>query len=181
MLRSDEAVCLGGSAKKMGEWQMIKPILLKKESNWWTCRVDLSGEVFPIAYKFGIYNKKEKRFIHFENGDNRIIYAEPEKKKVIVLHDGFIHFPNNTWKGAGVAIPVFNLRSKKSFGVGEFNDLELLADWADSVGLRVIQILPVNDTIANHSWSDSYPYAAISAFALHPLYINLDKDILCIK
>src|SRR5688572_1869760 len=175
LLRSDEAVCLGGSAKKMGEWQMIKPILLKKESNWWTCRVDLSEEVFPIAYKFGTYNKKEKRFIHFENGDNRTIYAEPEKKKVIVLHDGFIHFPNNTWKGSGVAIPVFSLRSKKSFGVGEFNDLELLADWADSVGLRVIQILPVNDTIANHSWSDSYPYAAISAFALHPLYINLDK------
>jgi 4-alpha-glucanotransferase len=35
--------------------------------------------------------------------------------------------------------------------------------------------LPVNDTIANHTWSDSYPYAAISAFALHPLYINLEK------
>jgi 4-alpha-glucanotransferase len=41
--------------------------------------------------------------------------------------------------------------------------------------LRLIQILPVNDTIANHTWSDSYPYAAISAFALHPLYINLEK------
>ena len=42
-------------------------------------------------------------------------------------------------------------------------------------GLKLIQILPINDTIATHSWMDSYPYAAISAFALHPLYINLAK------
>jgi 4-alpha-glucanotransferase len=40
---------------------------------------------------------------------------------------GLSYLPNNTWKGAGVAIPVFSLRSKKSFGVGEFNDLKLLA------------------------------------------------------
>jgi 4-alpha-glucanotransferase len=35
--------------------------------------------------------------------------------------------------------------------------------------------MPVNDTTAEHTWHDSYPYAAISAFALHPLYINLEK------
>jgi 4-alpha-glucanotransferase len=175
LLKTDECVCIGGSAKEMGEWQMIKPVLLKKENNWWTCKLDLSDETFPLAYKYGVYNKKQKHFIHFENGDNRIVHAEPEKKKLTVLHDGFIHLMNNTWKGAGVAIPVFSLRSKKSFGVGEFNDLKLLADWAKTVDLRLIQILPVNDTIANHSWSDSYPYAAISAFALHPLYINLEK------
>ncbi|MBK5270131.1 MAG: 4-alpha-glucanotransferase, partial [Bacteroidia bacterium] len=92
-----------------------------------------------------------------------------------VLHDGFIHLPNNTWKGAGVAIPVFSLRSKNSFGVGEFSDIKLLADWAKDAGIKLIQILPVNDTIATNSWLDSYPYAAISAFALHPLYINLAK------
>ena len=39
----------------------------------------------------------------------------------------------------------------------------------------MIQLLPINDTTAMHSWTDSYPYAAISAFALHPLYLNLKK------
>src|SRR5690606_23397273 len=34
-------------------------------------------------------------------------------------------------------------------------------------------LLPVNDTTATHGWADSYPYSAISAFALHPLYLNL--------
>ncbi len=35
--------------------------------------------------------------------------------------------------------------------------------------------MPVNDTTATHTWTDSYPYAAISAFALHPLFLNLEK------
>jgi 4-alpha-glucanotransferase len=175
LLKSNECVCIGGSANQLGEWQMIKPVLLNKEGNWWTCKLDLSEETFPFAYKYGVYDKKEKQFISFETGDNRTVFSESEKKKLVVLHDGFIHVANDTWKAAGVAIPVFSLRSKKSFGVGEFNDLKLLADWAKGVGLKLIQILPVNDTTANHTWSDSYPYAAISAFALHPIYINLEK------
>jgi 4-alpha-glucanotransferase len=38
-----------------------------------------------------------------------------------------------------------------------------------------MQILPVNDTTANFTNKDSYPYAAISAFALHPMYIRLQQ------
>ena len=82
--------------------------------------------------------------------------------------------PPPSWKGAGIAIPVFSLRSNKGFGVGEFTDIMLLVDWAKQTGLKMIQILPINDTTSTHSWQDSYPYSAISAFALHPLYINLE-------
>ncbi len=35
--------------------------------------------------------------------------------------------------------------------------------------------MPINDTSATFTNQDSYPYAAISAFALHPVYINLQK------
>ena len=38
--------------------------------------------------------------------------------------------PGRTWRAAGTAVPVFSLRSEKSFGVGEFNDLKALVDWA---------------------------------------------------
>ncbi|MBQ4549098.1 MAG: 4-alpha-glucanotransferase [Bacteroidales bacterium] len=79
------------------------------------------------------------------------------------------------WKGAGVAVPVFSLKSDNSFGVGEFLDLKLLADWCNNVGLKMIQILPINDTRTDGSWDNSYPYKAISTKALHPIYLNLDK------
>ena len=40
--------------------------------------------------------------------------------------------------------------------------------------MKVIQLLPVNDTTASCSWSDSYPYNIVSAFALHPQYLDLE-------
>jgi 4-alpha-glucanotransferase len=46
-------------------------------------------------------------------------------------------------------------------------------DWAKKVGMKLVQILPINDTVATHRWKDSYPYAGISVFALHPLYLNV--------
>ena len=58
--------------------------------------------------------------------------------------------------------------------MGEFADLKLLTDWAVQTGLKLVQILPINDTTATHTWVDSYPYAAISVFALHPQFIHLE-------
>lgn len=77
------------------------------------------------------------------------------------------------WKGAGVAVPVFSLKTKNSYGTGEFLDLKSLADWCAKVGLKMIQILPINDTRTDDSWDNSYPYKAISTKALHPIYLNL--------
>lgn len=38
------------------------------------------------------------------------------------------------WKGAGVAVPVFSLRSKRSVGVGEFRDIRALVDMCEVAG-----------------------------------------------
>ena len=175
LLQKNESVCISGNGPLLGDWSETNPLLLAKDGDWWSNKIDLSDSGFPVAYKYGVYNTKEKKFVRFENGDNRLLYSEAAKKKITVTHDGFVRLPNDTWKGAGVAIPVFSLRSKNSFGVGEFTDIKLLVDWARACGLKLIQLLPINDTIATNTWMDSYPYAAISAFALHPLYINLSK------
>lgn len=76
---------------------------------------------------------------------------------------------------SGVAVPVFSLRSEESCGIGEFLDLKKLADWCVATGLKLIQILPINDTTTDGGWSDSYPYKSISTKALHPIYLNMEK------
>lgn len=91
----------------------------------------------------------------------------------VLLKDKDVSVGN--WKGAGVAVPVFSLNSNDNFGIGEFNDLKLLADWCKRTGLKMIQILPINDTRTDDSWDNSYPYKAISTKALHPIYLNLEK------
>ncbi len=80
-----------------------------------------------------------------------------------------MQFPELTRYFTGVLVPVSALRSRRSCGIGEFADLTLLGDWCSSVGLDLIQILPVNDT-----GFQSSPYSALSAFALHPVYLRLD-------
>jgi 4-alpha-glucanotransferase len=175
LLRKNEVLFLSGSSIELGSWNKEDSLFMTKEGNWWTVKVSIPDESFPVEYKYGIYNTKENKFIGFEGFENRRLYGVASAAMVTILHDGFARFPNNTWRGAGVAVPVFSLKTAKSFGVGEFNDLKGLADWAKEVGLKLIQILPVNDTTATHTFLDSYPYAAISAFALHPIYINLDK------
>jgi len=68
----------------------------------------------------------------------------------------------------GINIPLFSLHSKKSAGIGEYTDLIPMIDWCKSLGLDVLQLLPLNDTGLETS-----PYSALSAFALNPLHIGL--------
>lgn len=175
LLKKNEVLALTGSTEWLRDWDENNPLRMERKGNWWEIRLPLQDAHFPVAYKYLVWNQKEKSFVRFEEGDNRLLTQEATEGRVCILHDGFARLPNNSWKGAGVAIPVFSLRSENGFGVGEFNDIRLLADWAKKTGLKLIQLLPVNDTTATHTWLDSYPYAAISAFALHPLYINLPK------
>ncbi|HWJ90597.1 MAG TPA: 4-alpha-glucanotransferase [Flavisolibacter sp.] len=175
LLNTHEALCIIGSSERLNNWRKEHPLLLQKKGGWWTIMIDLPPEDFAISYKYGVYNTKNEEFIRFEEGDNRVLHNDGSVDKRTIVHDGFARLPGRVWKGAGVAIPVFSLRTQNSFGVGEFSDIRLLVDWSVEVGLKLIQLLPINDTTATYSWKDSYPYAAISAFALHPIYVNLQR------
>jgi len=177
LLTNDQTLCLLGDVAVLGNWNTTRPVLLNRIAgdNFLSARVDLRNQSFPIRYKYGIYSLALKTFVRYEDGNNRVLEDTIAPNKHTVVQDGFVALPANTWKAAGVAIPVFSLRSETSFGVGEFTDLKALADWGRQAGLKLIQLLPVNDTSATHTWMDSYPYSAISVFALHPMYLNLSR------
>lgn len=175
LLQKNEVVSLLGNSDALSNWNTQSPIILEKENDWWSCKLHIPETDFPLSYKYGVFEIKEKEFKEYEGGPNRQLNGNVHSKKLTVIHDGFIHLPNNTWNGAGVSIPVFSLRSRNSFGTGEFADLKYLVDWAKKTGLKLIQLLPINDTTATHTWKDSYPYAAISTFALHPIYLNIEQ------
>lgn len=71
---------------------------------------------------------------------------------------------------SGTAIPLGALRTENSCCVGEYPDLIPFADFCKKASLSIIQLLPVNDT-----GTESSPYSALSAFALHPLYISISS------
>ncbi|NDD16079.1 MAG: 4-alpha-glucanotransferase [Chitinophagia bacterium] len=180
LIKKGQSLCIIGESAILGNWDTQKtlPLTKIKETDYFEIALDLKQTAFPLIYKYGIYDTKKKAFISYELGNNRVLYEPASKNKLVICNDGFAALNNTQWKGAGVAIPVFSLRSNNSCGVGEFSDIKLLVDWSKKIGLKLIQLLPVNDTTATHSWMDSYPYAAISAFALHPLFIRIDEMIL---
>ncbi|MGI9256450.1 MAG: 4-alpha-glucanotransferase [Salinispira sp.] len=69
---------------------------------------------------------------------------------------------------SGILIPLFSLRSPESPGCGDFLSLIELGRWCVEAGVDIIQLLPVND-----SGTDPSPYSALSAYALHPLYLRM--------
>jgi 4-alpha-glucanotransferase len=177
LLGKGQTLCVLGSAPALANWNTSAPVVLNRIPGecWLSVALDLSHAAFPISYKYGVYDQEQRTFVKYEEGANRTLDARSGRGKRTLVNDGFVRLPVTHWKGAGVAVPVFSLRSERSFGVGEFSDLKPLADWCHEVGLKLIQILPVNDTMATGTWTDSYPYASISAFALHPMYLNLEE------
>lgn len=173
-IKSGHRLAVAGNVRSMGTWHDDQAVDLdNQEFPCWQGEVAVNPSDFPLYYKY-LIKDEENNTDFWEKSEERVLYLpQGFLPDVIEVNNEKFDFPRYPWKGAGVAIPVFSLRRANGSGVGEFSDIKLLVDWASKVGLKIIQILPVNDTVATHSWHDSYPYAAISVYALHPIYINL--------
>ena len=171
---SQHGLCILGSDPALGAWDNTRALVLSDASYpTWAAAVKLQKPEESCSYKYALWDAAAGHALSMEAGENRVVPPTADRTLARVFNDeGYRHA--DTWRGAGVALPVFALRSAQGLGVGEFSDLKLLTDWAVQTGLRMVQILPINDTTATHTWVDSYPYAAISVFALHPQFIHLE-------
>ena len=176
-LDSRHKLCILGNAKELGEWKRLNALVMNNcGPACWSIVIKFDKKHKNVFYKYGIYDTVKKEVIALEPGKDRL-FMKPDKNpkaNSILRIDDYFKYTDISWHGAGVAIPVFALRSEKGMGVGEFLDIKLLVDWCKKVGMKMVQILPVNDTINTHTWVDSYPYSAISVFALHPMYLNIE-------
>lgn len=161
--RWGEELFLTGNTSELGLWNPNKAVKMQYEGpGVWSVETDVT----PMTeYKYFIHENGQ---IRWEDGPNRIL---PEGKDRV--WDWFGLTERKTMKG--VAVPLFSLRTEDDFGIGEYADLPKLGDWCVANDLKIIQILPINDTTAHYDWHDSYPYNAISAFALNPIYLNLKQ------
>ncbi len=168
-------LCVLGSDAALGAWDERKPLLMQTNGQglWQTKFVPHEAKK-DIYYRYGLYSVEQKKLLQSEQRPDRCMKALSQPNAVLWRCDENPALPKAKPRGAGVAIPIFSLRSKNSCGVGEFLDIKPMADWAKETGLRMLQVLPINDTSSTGTWQDSYPYSAISVFALHPMYLNVD-------
>lgn len=164
-----------GNQNILGNFDEEKKIKLNdSDYPFWSLELSTKDLKFPIEYKYLIVDSKTDEVIAWGGGPNRRVENADKSAYTIITDENFIRTVPD-WKTAGVAIPVFSLRSEESFGTGDFMDLKKMVDWAKTTGQHIIQTLPINDTILNHSNYDSYPYNAVSVYALHPIYLRLER------
>ena len=177
-LLKGQSLAVVGKGDGLGNWNPDKAIeLTQHNDNEWI--VDLDANTLDskeIEFKFFIRDKRLDYKPVWEANSNRTVELININDGDIVVYClpecGFDIYP---LKLAGTQVPVFSLRSKESFGVGDFGDLRKMVDFISKTHQRVLQVLPINDTTITHTWTDSYPYSCISIFALHPQYVDLTK------
>ncbi|MBR3646855.1 MAG: 4-alpha-glucanotransferase [Paludibacteraceae bacterium] len=170
-----QGVAIIGNVDELGNWnEAEKLVLCDAAYPVWKGAIKINKPTDVVEYKYVIYDLHSGKVVDTEYGENRRIWGMREDM-TIMQNDRSFRRTQPKWKGAGVAIPVFSLRTENDFGIGEFLDLKPFADWAAATGQKMIQTLPINDTTLTHTNRDSYPYNAVSVFALHPIYINIEK------
>lgn len=173
-LRKGERLYVTGESSCLGNWHADRALKMV-EHNYNEWMVDMNVDAFDEAEtELKFIATTDNGDVLWETGYNRTL-AIPEmangEVRVEEMDQAFFEICDR--KLAGTLIPVFSLRTRGSFGVGDFGDLKMMIDWVAETHQKVLQVLPINDTTSTHTWTDSYPYSCISIFAIHPQFADL--------
>lgn len=167
------SLAIVGNNESLGNWNPANALPLScRNFPEWVINLDVDSLVFPLEYKFILVD--DAGAVHWEVNPNRVLAGcEVREGETVAISDQYVKFDVPREKYAGVSMPLFSLKSCSSCGIGDFTDLRKFVDWADMTGMKFVQILPINDTTATKTWHDSYPYSAVSVYALNPIYIDV--------
>lgn len=167
----NEELLMVGAIPSCGSWDTERAIPLSLTRNGYVLQ-------FPERKRteYKLILKQPDGKIIWEEGKNRLY--EPDQDEVFTLRYERPPFfekitPRERRQITGTAVPIFSLRSERSYGVGDFSDVSSLLDWMQINGQNILQLLPFYDTTFTRSDQDSYPYSAISTYGIHPLYMDV--------
>ena len=175
-LRSGERLYLAGEADVLGNWNPERALPMQQRVlNRWSVTFDVadlwSGS---LRYKFIAVDGEGN--VRWEEGENRhILLPDFEAATNYFYQLDELNFPCENLRISGTVIPLFSLRSAHGWGIGDFGDIKLMADWLAHTGQNILQLLPVNDTTVCGGNEDSYPYNCVSVYALNPIYADMSQ------
>ncbi|MFL5320568.1 MAG: 4-alpha-glucanotransferase [Myxococcaceae bacterium] len=76
-----------------------------------------------------------------------------------------------TGRISGILLPLFSLRSRDDFGIGDFGAVDGLLQWMAAAKQKLLMVLPLLPTAPG----DPSPYSTRSAFGLNSLFIDLKQ------
>ena len=100
-----------------------------------------------------------------ETGQTRLIAAPSEAYAPEWVRQGHRHW--------GFNLPLYALKSRNNWGVGDFADLSTVMRWAGDLGAAFVGINPLH-AFGGLAGSDPSPYSPASRVFLNILYLNLE-------
>ena len=70
----------------------------------------------------------------------------------------------------GILLPLSAMKTEQDWGVGDFTSLCQWVRFLGGLGAKIVQILPIQETAPGQTC----PYSALSAFAVDPVYIDVN-------
>ena len=110
-VRTGESVAIAGSGP-LGDWKVFH-LLDDGCFPYWRIALDVKES---FEYKFVIVDTETRQPVVWEEGANHFFAEVPAAGCHLEIADAAPVFRTRHWRGAGVAVPVFSLRTEDSFG-----------------------------------------------------------------
>ncbi|MBI4445057.1 MAG: 4-alpha-glucanotransferase [Acidobacteria bacterium] len=95
------------------------------------------------------------------------------EENLLIVTPGRCYFPQGL-RSWGWSLQLYSIRSRQSWGIGDFQDLKLASQWSAASGAQVLLLNPLH-TPTPVSPLESSPYYPSSRCFLNPLYISVDQ------
>lgn len=82
-----------------------------------------------------------------------------------------IHEALLSCRTSGVLLPLSAMKTRHDWGVGDFGSLRAWTEFLAGLGVKFIQILPLQETAPGQNC----PYSALTSFAVDPVYVQIDE------
>jgi 4-alpha-glucanotransferase len=121
----------------------------------------------PADLKLGYYDLtlKVRSGGREETGRTRLIAAPPQAYAPAWLEEG-----RRAW---GFNLPLYALRSRANWGVGDFADLMTVIRWVGPLGAAFVGVNPLH-AAGGQAYADPSPYSPTSRIFLNVLYLSLE-------
>lgn len=127
-VKKTEHVVIVGDGEELGNWDLKKALPLSPVSyGEWQIELNAANITDGAAYKFAIVDSCDLSKVHWEVGEDRVFNIDESvsKRKSVSAEMALPYrYPFFQWKGKGVSIPLFSLRTEESAGIGDFVDLK---------------------------------------------------------
>lgn len=112
------------------------------------------------------------------HGYHRLLFELPDRRAETMI----ISAPSRVWGGEaaaqqrdwGVFMPLYALRTKTDWGVGDLGDFQELADWVHGKGGGVVASLPMLAGFMGQQPHDPSPYSPASRLFWNEIYIDIE-------